>query len=136
MKSKWWWGLLPLVAILLLFAYNFFEHGNMVHPGKPVYEARCANCHGLQGEGIRELIPPLANADFAKANFSKIPCYMAGGLDDTIIVNGKPFSQTMYPVLMGDVEMSNVINYINNEFELGQPEVSASWVMQQLENCQ
>lgn len=108
----------------------------MVHPGKPIYEAQCGNCHGLKGEGIRELIPPLIQADFAIENFNKIPCYIAGGLDDSITVNGKYFNQTMYPVRMGDVEMSNVINYINTEFDLGHEEVNASWVMQQLENCQ
>src|SRR5215207_2894806 len=28
--------------------------------GRPLYEARCASCHGLKGEGVGDDYPPLA----------------------------------------------------------------------------
>lgn len=47
----------------LLLGLFACEQPNAYGDGAMLYEKHCANCHGDQGEGLEELIPPLAQAD-------------------------------------------------------------------------
>lgn len=40
------------------------QHARAIEVGAGLYEANCSGCHGVQGEGIMGLCPPLNDADF------------------------------------------------------------------------
>ena len=124
-----------IFVIAVIFVVNVLTHGKIQHPGKTTYEVRCAQCHGENGEGIRELIPPLLNSDFAINNFDSIPCWLKKGITHAIIVNGKNYEQPMYGLDMGEVEIANVINYINKEMLNNDAEINANEVKDRLKNC-
>jgi hypothetical protein len=124
-----------IFIIVAVFVYNIVTHGYIQHPGKTSYERSCAQCHGDAGEGIRSLIPPLENSDYAKQNFDSIPCWIKNGLYHPITVNGKPYDQPMYPVEMSEVEVSNLMNYMAKEFLEIDREVNSAWVKKQWEGC-
>jgi mono/diheme cytochrome c family protein len=77
----------------------------------------CANCHMDNGEGLGELIPPLAKADYLVLNRDKIPCVVHYGLKDSIIVNGKIYHEEMlnYKTL-NLADLTNILNYVNNSW--------------------
>lgn len=127
----------PFAIVLLaaIFLYNVITHGYIQHPGKTSYERECAQCHGDNGEGIKSLIPPLANADYARQYFDSIPCWIKGGLNHPIFVNGKHYDQPMYPISMDEVQTANVINYIAKEFLKNNKEVNSAWVKEKWKNC-
>lgn len=129
--------LAPFAILLIVgvFIYNIMTHGRIEHPGKTSYARSCAQCHGDAGEGIRSLIPPLENADFAKQNFDSIPCWLKHGINYPITVNGTVYDQAMYPVAMSDVETANVINYIASEFLKTDRTVNSAWVKEQWSKC-
>lgn len=85
--------------------------------GKILYDKFCGNCHGEDGSGLQQLIPPLAGSDFLKARRQELPCIIRYGLADTIIVNGVEYSQAMPGVdKLSEFEIQNIINYINNSW--------------------
>lgn len=130
--------LIPIAVVLILigvFIGNILTHGSIEHPGLTVYKNECAQCHGSSGEGIRDLIPPLADGDFAKQNFDSIPCWLKNGLNRPIIVNGKGYDQPMYPSTLNDIQIANVTNYINEEYLHTDKKVNSAWVRDKLKTC-
>ncbi len=127
-----------MVFIVLLFIYNIWSHGTIVHPGQASYKVNCAQCHGEDGEGIKSLVPPLKNSDYAAKNIDSIPCWLKFGLNHPIIVKGVGYDQPMYPfdtMRVDEVQVANIINYMNQEFFNIDKPVSSQWVHAHLKNC-
>ena len=84
--------------------------------GAELYRDFCYRCHGFNGEGQPDLIPPLKSSDYL---LNKIDVSIAGlkyGLKGEIIVNGKSYNSYMaYQGLEND-EIADIMNYILNEW--------------------
>lgn len=105
--------------------------------GLKLYQARCAACHGDQGEPRAKLYPPLKNSDYLKNNQSSIPCIIKHGLEGEIIVNGQSYNAKMVGHSdLSALEISQLINYINNSWGNDYGFTSLEKVKTQLENCQ
>lgn len=124
-----------IFVIIAIFIYNLATHGWIPHPGKSTYQVQCAQCHGDKGEGIRVLIPPLESSDFAIRNFDSIPCWLRHGISHEITVNGQSFNQPMYPIKLDDIQVANVINYMNQEFFHSDKEINSAWVRERWKDC-
>lgn len=137
MKSKipGWLGIVPFVLIAFVFLFNFLNHAKMPHPGKAIYSQHCENCHGISGQGIQSLIPPVFNSDYAMTHFYDIPCYIKKGLTDSILVNNKWYNQSMYPIQLNEIQIANVMNYINEEMNLNQKPITSGEVKTIINNC-
>lgn len=85
--------------------------------GKEIYGKNCATCHQPDGQGLRGVIPPLAQSDFLKDNQELIPCLLRFGTQDTIRVNGRHYPPQMPAHLISNLEMAEVLTYINNSWE-------------------
>lgn len=85
--------------------------------GKDIYEARCQNCHGKNGEGLGELAPPLTDTVFLKANKQQLACYIKNGANQPMLINGKTYQEKM-PAFndLHDIDIAQVIVYITNSF--------------------
>lgn len=116
MKNKLplWLVIVPVTCVLV-FLYMTYFNAAYDHPGKYVYKSRCASCHGDNGEGTQSLVPPLADADMARNGLDSLPCWLHRGMNTAIIVNGKPYNQTMYPIAISEVEMANLLNYLASD---------------------
>ena len=104
--------------------------------GKVLYDFHCANCHMQDGSGLRGLIPPLANADYLKNYQEDLACIMRYGLKGEILVNGKKYDTEMAGIpTLNDVQINNIINYINHAWgnDLGVSNVQK--VKTSLESC-
>ncbi len=124
-----------IVVISAIFVWNVITHGNVVHPGKPLYAKHCESCHSADGSGIKSLVPPLVNSDLAIGSFDSIPCWIKNGMNRPIVVNGVTFDQPMYPIELTDIQTANVMNYISEEFLKTDKKVNSKWVKQQWANC-
>ena len=110
---------------------------NPYQQGKVIYDYHCANCHLGSGEGIGQLIPPLKDADYLKAHWAELPCIIRHGLSDTILVNGVQYDGNMAGIKdLGAVELSNLINYMNHEWnEQKEHFITADQIEQILMDC-
>jgi len=124
-----------LAIIIAVFIYDIYQNGRIVHPGEALYKSKCAECHGDNGEGIKSLVPPLANSDFAAKNIDSIPCWLKFGLNHPITVRDTLYDQPMYPSNIDEIQMANVINFMNKEFWKNDKQVNSGWVRDRWNTC-
>jgi len=105
--------------------------------GKLLYLVHCSNCHGREGEGLQQLIPPLAQSDYLLSNIDKTVCIISKGLNDEIEVNGVKFSQPMPPHDdLRILEIAEIITYISNSWGASSGIFSAKKVENLSSACQ
>ena len=103
--------------------------------GKRLYSAHCANCHMDDGTGLAKLIPPLKNSDYLKANQDLIPCIIRHGQSGEIAVNGIVFDQVMPGETYNEIQINNMINYINTAWGNDIPSVTIAQTNERLKSC-
>lgn len=62
--------------------------------GQELYKQHCSNCHGQNGEGLRDLYPPIKGADYLD-NKQNVICIIKNGNTKALTVNGKTYNQKM-----------------------------------------
>ena len=94
---------------------NKFE--KYIIQGRDLYKLNCASCHQKDGQGLKRLIPPLANSDFLKANQAESIKLIRNGATKSITVNGIAYTPTMpaHPHF-SNLEIAEIITYINNSW--------------------
>jgi len=85
--------------------------------GQRLYNQHCLNCHGLNGEGLEQLIPPLAKSDYLMADIDRAICQVRFGRVGEIIVNGRTFNQPMPEnKKLRALEIAEIITYVTNSW--------------------
>ncbi|QPH39988.1 c-type cytochrome [Pedobacter endophyticus] len=109
---------------------------NYMSNGKDIYQAKCQNCHGENGEGLGLLAPPLTDSVFLKSNKARLACIVKNGANETFVIHGKEYKEKMpaFPE-MADIDVAQVITYVTNSFGNKQAFVPYSEVSKDLENC-
>lgn len=113
MKIKSRLNLLLVFLLACFFGFTSCEQETYMQ-GKRLYEAHCNNCHMEDGIGLAKLIPPLANSDYLKNNQDKIACILRNGQKGEIVVNGVTYNQEMPGKKYTEVQITNIVNYINH----------------------
>lgn len=105
--------------------------------GERLYKVYCANCHGLAGEGLGTLIPPLAQVDYLGAHRAELPCQVSVGVKDSLMVNGTLYVGQEMPAApsLTDVQITNVLNFVNHAWGNNQPDFSLEEVRTLLKRC-
>ena len=104
-----------LFSCLLVAMFTLQYCGRTTHQqGHNLYDTHCANCHMEDGGGLRQLIPPLAGADWLAENPEQVVKGIVYGMEGPIVVNGITYNQPM----PGNKELTefqivNIVNYIN-----------------------
>ena len=136
-KESRWKTVVFAFAILLAFYFiSKILSTISTNPAKTSYEKRCAKCHGKRGEGVKEMLPPLANSDWLQNNQDKIACIIKNGIKDKITVNGKSFDIEMLgQENIKDIEITNIINYINTSWNNNITVKTNNEVLDDLKKC-
>ncbi|MEZ0387311.1 MAG: PQQ-dependent sugar dehydrogenase [Verrucomicrobium sp.] len=80
--------------------------------GAELYRQHCAICHGMEGQGIPGVFPPLAKSDFLVESRDKALRAPLEGLFGKITVNGVAYEGGMPPVLLKDEQIASVFGHI------------------------
>lgn len=110
--------------------------------GQILYENFCQNCHNEEGKALRQLIPPLAASDYLVNHKEELACIIKYGIKGEIVVNGVTYNQEMpafeemYDAKILDVEIANIINYINNSWGNDNGYTSLQTVQENLKRCE
>lgn len=104
--------------------------------GRDLYIKHCQNCHGINGEGLGTLAPPLSDTVFLTTNKAKLACFIKNGIKDTIVVNGQQYDGTMpaFPELY-DIDIAQLLVYIGNSFGNKQGMYTPEQVSGDLKGC-
>ncbi|MDM7951280.1 cytochrome c [Hydrogenophaga sp.] len=86
--------------------------------GARVYEQRCADCHGEQGQGAAGIYPALAgNRAVTQASAANpVLAVLGGGFPPATAGNPKPFGMPPYRTLLTDVEIAAVVTHLRQSW--------------------
>ena len=88
----------------------------MMPRGEELYKTKCVVCHQANGQGVENVFPPLANADYLLADKVRAVAQTLNGSKVEMIVNGKKYNQEMLPQVDTKEDAVAVINYVLNNF--------------------
>lgn len=105
--------------------------------GKSLYQMHCQNCHGDTGQGLGELIPPLAKSDYLMSDIDRALCIIKNGQKGEITVNGVVYNQIMpASSALKDLEIAEIATYIANSWGNKSGLVEVKHVQDVLGSCQ
>jgi len=110
--------IVPIISILS-FSCLYSQQSSLQNSaplGEKIYLKKCAVCHGKDGLGKGKRIPPLANSDYLRNNREASIRGILFGQNEEIIVNGKSYNRRMKAVKLSDIDIANVMNYIQNSW--------------------
>ena len=113
------------------------EDGNFT--GKELYLSggACAVCHGVNGEGLAGVYPPLAGSDWVTGSEERLIKIMLHGLQGPISVSGKEFSAAAMPGFgqlarspfnWDDARIARVLSYIRQAWGYTSPPIATETV--------
>ncbi|TFY84923.1 cytochrome c [Pseudomonas nabeulensis] len=99
-------------------------------PGAHTYATRCASCHGLDGKGQPEWMPPLAGATSALAKESASAINITLNGSQRIVVAGVPDAYRMpaFREQLSDQDIAEVLSYVRSTWGNGGGAVDAQAV--------
>ena len=104
--------------------------------GRVLYERECQGCHMEMGQGLGQLMPPVANADYVKQNADKLACIIRNGMSGEVVVNGVTYSGEMPGnSQLTEVEITNLIYYILEVLNEQKDTMTLVDIQRQLEAC-
>jgi mono/diheme cytochrome c family protein len=126
------------VAFLLLTACNSAEDVKREQyfvEGLELYKNNCANCHQLDGTGLEGLYPPISTS-FIENNKAKVICLIKYGINDSLVINGKKYSQPMPAnIQLEKLELAEISTYIYNKWGNETVITSIDDIEKALEKC-
>ena len=105
--------------------------------GMNLYQTNCANCHQVDGSGLKDLYPPLAKTDlWQRVKMSELVCIIKNGQKDSILVNGKPFNAYMpaNPKLQA-LDIAELVTYMREKWSPNKTMFSLDSARFALKNC-
>ncbi len=108
--------LLTLFFIVSCESETSIEFKRYYSVGAEVYQTHCQNCHGINGQGLAALIPPLNDSLFLRKNKAALACYIRSGLKGTITINGRAFDDAMPANDLSPMELAQALTYVCNSF--------------------
>lgn len=120
MKFKFGLVVAAIAISITLFSFQGkpkFDLKGSITRGQEVYTAQCIACHMEQGEGIENVYPPLAKADYLKGDKNKLANQVLHGISGEIKVNNITYNGEMAAFdHLSDQEVSDVLNYVRNSW--------------------
>ncbi|MGB3149389.1 MAG: c-type cytochrome, partial [Maribacter sp.] len=109
--------------------------------GAKLFRQICAACHGINGDGIEGLAPPLVNSEYMSHPMERLGLIMLHGLSGPVHVNGKLYelNQAMPGLIaneeLSDKDISDIISYVTNSFS-DKPKVLSANKIKKLRNLE
>jgi mono/diheme cytochrome c family protein len=94
----------------------------LIAEGKVLYLQICAGCHGLNGEGLRPVAPPLANSEWVTESVERLIRITLHGVTGAINVDGTTYQPPiilpeMPPLtVLDDIALASVLSYVRSDW--------------------
>ncbi|MFT6879081.1 MAG: cytochrome c551 [Algoriphagus sp.] len=111
------------------------EYDQYLVYGELTYKQKCANCHGVNGEGLKGLYPPLSNNSHLE-NTADVICIIKNGAAGKVEVNGIVYDQAMPAnAKLYNLDIAQLVTYLNHIFLEKKMKVETKEVVETLEAC-
>ncbi|MEL6821899.1 MAG: cytochrome c [Calditrichota bacterium] len=95
--------------------------------GFELYQLHCAGCHGMDGKGIDNMVPPLLDSEFVGGSLDRLILLTLNGLKGPLTVNGKRYNMNAEmpgiknnPAL-SDEDITALLIFTRNSFSFANP---------------
>ena len=102
--------------------------------GKEIYAKHCVACHQQDAMGVKGIFPPLKESDYFLEDPKRAIHNILFGQNEEITVNGAVYKGLMPPVKISDSEVVQVVNYLLQEVNKIDQEISLKDVLWVREN--
>jgi mono/diheme cytochrome c family protein len=98
--------------------------------GKQIYALTCIACHQVNGEGLPDRYPPLAESEWVQGDERRLLAIVLRGLTGEIEVQGEMVSGAMpgWAPLLNDTQVAAVASYVRSSFGNKAPPVTSAAV--------
>jgi mono/diheme cytochrome c family protein len=102
--------------------------------GKNLYQQLCAGCHGLLGQGMVPMAPPLANSEWVLGSEERLVRIVLHGVAGPIHVNGSIHRPpNILPEMPGlgmldDAQIASVLSYVRRAWDHDAEVISAAQI--------
>ncbi len=100
--------------------------------GVGIYKTFCFACHGLNGEGLKDMGPPLVLSEWVAGDKETLISLVLKGMEGPITVKGVQYKPTLimtpFELLLNDQQVADVLTYVRNEWGNKADSVSADEV--------
>ena len=98
--------------------------------GKDVYATTCAACHQLDGSGLTDVYPPLAESEWVTGDEERLIKVVLHGLTGEIEVGGELYSGAMpaWGPSLNDAQVAAVLTYVRKSWGNAAPAVTPATV--------
>ncbi len=104
--------------------------------GKMLYKKHCQKCHKADGEGFKQLYPPLNKAEYLEENKKQVPCIIRYGMEEKIKVRGKRYNLAMPGNnQLSDHDITQLMSYIYNAWDNNHPKFEVENIKDYLKAC-
>src|SRR5699024_2187621 len=89
------------------------------HPtGQSIYADHCAGCHGLQGQGVKGVYPPLDGNTLVTGpgGINGIRSVLLGGFPPATAGNPEPYSMPPFARQLDNAQVAAVVNYVRQSW--------------------
>lgn len=102
--------------------------------GKEIYAKHCVACHQQDAMGVKGIFPPLKESDYFLEDPKRAIHNILFGQNEGITVNGEKYKSLMPPVKISDAEVVQVVNYLLQEVNKIDQEITLKDVLWVREN--
>lgn len=123
---------LPFSTSIFCLWFSFSCQTNPYKQGKTLYSFHCESCHMADGSGLVKLIPSLESSTLFSQAPDSLVCLIRHGL----ALNPATGQQMPPNTTLNEVEMANLINFLQVEHANPQKAVTVDEVKTWLTTCQ
>ena len=88
--------------------------------GLAIFQTTCSTCHGIDGEGLENLAPPLNGSEYVEGPSERLAMIILHGLEGPVHIKGKLYSfngsMPNFGNNFSDEGIADVITYLHNSF--------------------
>ena len=106
------------------------------HPGEAVYRTKCSQCHGISGQGLKKLYPPLENSRYLSERVAMLPCLIRNGstfLEKHQSGKTRNFMPAIQQLKVADLSL--LLDYLQQQFAANPIDISPQSVEKWLLAC-
>lgn len=98
--------------------------------GEKLFNAYCAACHQLGGQGVEGRVPPLDNSPWVAGSENRLVRIVLNGLRGPIEINGELYNLEMpaFRPLFKDDDVASILTYVRQRYGAPSPPVTTKTV--------
>lgn len=107
----------PEAAAMQSENWNIAVTEEALERGAQLYAEQCALCHRPDGQGVKDLYPPLAGTDWVTGSKPRLINLVLRGMTDPIEVKGVTYEEPMPPFAhLSDEEIAAILSFIRQSW--------------------